>query len=52
MKWVRPLISLVAVLGITAGFFMDKITSDAYIGLMAVTVAWWFKSRDEEKRSK
>lgn len=49
MKWIRPLISLMAVCGITAGFFLGKISGDAYIGLMAVTITWWFKSRDDTK---
>lgn len=50
MKWVRPTISLIAVLGITVGFFMGMVTAEAYVPLMAVAVTWWFKSRDEAKR--
>lgn len=51
MRWVRPAISLIATLGITAGFFLGKISAEAYIGLMAVAITWWFRSRDEEKRN-
>lgn len=49
MRWVRALISIVGVLGITGGFFLDKIPAEAYIGIMAMAITWWFKSRDEEK---
>ena len=49
MKWIRPLISIIGIAGITAGFFLKMINADAYIGLVAVTVTWWFKSRDGEK---
>ncbi|KKL27234.1 hypothetical protein LCGC14_2387180, partial [marine sediment metagenome] len=44
---VRPAISIIAICGVTAGFFMDKISPEAYLALMAVTVIYWFKSRDE-----
>ena len=46
---IRPAISLIAVAGITAGFFMDKISPEAYLTIMAVTIIYWFKSRDSEK---
>jgi len=49
MKWVRPVISLIAVIGLTAGFFIDKISPEAYIGLMAVAITYWYKARDEAK---
>ena len=47
---VRPAISIIAVAGITAGFFMDKIPAEAYLTIMAVTIIYWFKSRDESKQ--
>ena len=46
---VRPAISLIAAIGINVGFFMDKISSEAYITIMAVAIIYWFKSRDTEK---
>ena len=52
VKWIRPIVSLIAVIGITAGFFMRMVSTDAYIGLMAVAVTYWYKSRDEEKAKK
>ena len=51
MKWIRPIISLIAVSGITWGFLIGRIASDAYVGLMAVAITWWFRARDEEKRN-
>ena len=51
MKWVRPFITVIAVVGLTVGFFMDKVTADAYVPLMTMAVVWWFRSRDDEKRS-
>lgn len=50
MKWVRPIISIIAVCGITAGFFTGRIGSEAYVGLMSVAVTWWYASRDQEKK--
>lgn len=49
MRWVRAAISITAVLGITIGFFFDKIAGETYITLMAMAIAWWYKSRDDEK---
>ena len=51
MKWVRPTISLMGMLGITIGFFMRLITPEAYLLAVGVTVTYWFKARDEEKRN-
>jgi len=50
MKWIRPVLSAIAMLGITAGFFQGKIETDTYLLIAAGTIAWWFKSRDEDKR--
>ena len=49
MKWIRPIISLVATGGVTAGFFLGLIPPEAYIGLATAAIVWWFKSRDETK---
>lgn len=51
MKWIRPTISLIVIIGVTIGFFMGKINSDAYAGLVGVTITYWYKSRDEEKHN-
>ena len=51
MRWVRAVISIIGILGITAGFFMRLISTEAYLTITSVSVAWWFKSRDEEKQN-
>lgn len=50
VKYVRPIIALIATVGITAGFFTDKINAQAYLALMSVAITWWFKSRDDDKK--
>ena len=50
MKWVRPVISIIGMLGITIGFFLRMIEAEAYVLAVGVTVTYWFKSRDEEKQ--
>lgn len=48
--WVRPFISVVAVCGITAGFFLGKIGADVYVPIMAIAITFWYQSREEEKK--
>lgn len=48
---VRPILSIIAMCGINVGFFMDKISAEAYLTLMAVTIIFWFKSRDAENKT-
>jgi len=50
MKWIRPVLSVIAMLGITAGFFCGRIETDTYLLIAAGTIAWWFKSRDTDKQ--
>ena len=51
MEWIRPLISLIGMFGITTGFFMGRVSPEAYLGVVVVTIVWWYKSRDEEKKN-
>ncbi len=51
MKWVRPAISLIGVLGITIGFFLKMVSPESYLSLVTLAVVWWFKSRDTEKQN-
>ena len=51
MKWIRPVISLIGMVGITVGFFLGKINPEAYILAIGVTVTFWYKARDEEKKN-
>lgn len=50
MRWIRPVISIIGMVGITVGFFMGLIDPEAYILAVGVTVTFWFKSRDEENK--
>jgi len=47
----RPVLSYIAMLGLTVGFFMELIPPEAYSMAAIACITWWFKSRDEEKRS-
>lgn len=51
MRWVRPVISLIGMVGLTSGFFLGMVTAEAYILAVGVTIAWWYRSRDEVKRN-
>ncbi len=51
MKWVRPIISIMGMLGFTIGFFINKIDPVAYGVLVTGTIVWWYKERDTEKRN-
>jgi len=51
MKWVRPFLAVVAALGVTAGFFMDKIEPKEYLVIMSVVITWWFTARDNDKQT-
>ena len=49
MKWIRPIVITLLSLSVTVGFFLDKITSEAFFGFATGLVVWWFKTRDDEK---
>ena len=51
MKWFRPVIVTTLSLAVTLGFFQGLITSEFFASFATGLVIWWFKSRDEEKRS-
>ncbi len=51
IKWVRAIISLLGIMGISYGALIAKLISpDAYITIITATIIWWYKSRDEEKK--
>ncbi len=49
MRWIRPITIAVLAVSVTAGFFIGKITSEAFFGFATGLVVWWFKSRDDAK---
>ena len=50
MKWIRPTVTMIFAVGSTVGFFLRLISAEAYLGIAAVVITFWFKSRDEAKR--
>jgi len=46
----RPILTYIAMGGLTIGFFLGKVPTDAYVPIIAMTMIYWFKSRDEEKK--
>jgi hypothetical protein len=51
MKWVRPFVTVIAVLGLTVGFFTGRVNAEAYVPLMAGVIMYWFAARDSEKKA-
>jgi hypothetical protein len=49
-SWIRPIIALMAMVGLMVGFFTDKIPPDAYLAIASVAITWWFTSRDNDKK--
>ena len=50
VKYVRPVVTLIAVVGLTVGFFQGKIEPGTYAPLMAVTIVFWFRARDDRNK--
>lgn len=42
---VRPIVTLLFALGFTIGFFMGKVSQDAYVPIVGMIMTWWFASR-------
>jgi hypothetical protein len=49
MNWIRPLITIIAICGLTVGFFLKMISAEVYAPIVTMTIIYWFKSRDEAK---
>ena len=45
----RPILSYIAIIGLTAGFFMGMVPSSAYVPCMITIILYWFQTRDKEK---
>lgn len=50
-SFVRPIVTLSAMVGLVGGFFLDKITADVFVPFATGVVVWWFKARDEQKKN-
>lgn len=51
MKWVRPSVIVILTLAVTVGFFTSKIEAEAFGVFATGLIVYWFKSRDEEKKT-
>ena len=49
--YVRPAITVMAMLGIMYGFFVGTISSEVFVPFSTGIVVWWFKARDDKKQS-
>lgn len=47
---VRPLVTVMFSVTLCYGFFNDKVTTEAFIGIVGAVIGFWFNRRDEEKR--
>ena len=46
---VRPLVTTIGFVAITAGFFMGKVPADIYVPMVTGMVTWWFASRSNQE---
>lgn len=51
MRYVRPFIAVSCLYGSFALVLMEKDVPEWLLALTTLTVAWWFKARDEEKKN-
>lgn len=49
--WVRPIITLSLTAVFCYGFLASMITADVFVPTAVSILTWWFKSRDEEKKT-
>jgi hypothetical protein len=42
---VRPVVTLLLVAALVVGFFLGKVTPDAFIPIVAGAIGYWFSSR-------
>lgn len=49
--WVRPIITLSLTAVFCYGFLAEMITAEVFVPTAVSILTWWFKSRDEEKKT-
>ena len=49
MRWVRPIISLMAMSAMTIGFFMKMVSAEVYVPIATGAIVWWYVNRDKGK---
>ncbi len=50
MKWLRPILAMLSMIGVLIGFFVGKISPEAFLAIASVTITWFFKARDDDKK--
>ena len=48
-EYVRPALSIIAMCGVTTGFFLGKVPAETYGVIVTAVMLWWYRSRDTEK---
>lgn len=50
---VRALVTLIFAGALVWGYIVSKIVStDAFVGIAGMVIAWWFRARDEDRQQK
>jgi len=49
--YVRPIITVALTAAFIYGFIVAAITADVFVPIASMVITWWFKSRDEQKKS-
>jgi hypothetical protein len=47
---VRAAISIIAVLALTAGFFLGRVEGEIYVPAMVAAIAWWYSTASKEAK--
>lgn len=46
---IRPVISVIFAVCITAGFFLGKLDAAVFMTVASSAITWWYKTKDNEK---
>lgn len=47
---VRPFLAVLFAGTLCAGFWMEKVSGEAFIGIASLVVGWFFRDRQDEKK--
>jgi hypothetical protein len=50
-KYVRPIATIIFVIGINVGFFLKFIDSQTYVPIATLAIGYYFNSREKTKTS-
>lgn len=46
---VRPYVTVVFATAIVVGWLQDKVSAEAFLGLVGIVIGFWFQQRQQEK---